>query len=249
MVGAWLCKAGDTEEAAGRIRDLARTVHKGVSAKRGNLRDLWGAWRLISLTQRRSFVEETLDMKSLTFSELPIPLYVAATRLNPPGRVVFGDDLNESVTEAILASTAVPSHPPVRVGNSYYLDGGLSGNLPVSEAVKRGSRVILVVNLGPPFRRGRGKAREVLWSVCQNIYRFSSLREVEHARAQGATILQVSSADIDAHGMFSFETLDMIEEEGYKATQCVLPALQQALGGQGDTEPSISQLQGGTDGS
>lgn len=242
IIGAWLCKEGHTEETVIRLRDLARTVHKGLSANRANLRDFWGAWRLISLAQRRSFIEETLAMKGLMFHELSVPLNIAATRLLPPGRVVFGDDLNQSVTEAILASTAFPSHPPVRVANAYYWDGGLTGNLPVSEAVKRGSRVILVVNLGPPFRRGRGKGREVLWRVCQDMYRVSSLREIAGARAQGATVLEVSSAGIESHGLFSFERLDMIEEEGYKATRRVLPALQHAF------EP-ISGPQGGTGGS
>ncbi|MFQ5959968.1 MAG: patatin-like phospholipase family protein [Candidatus Methylomirabilales bacterium] len=242
ILGAWLCKEGYTEETAIRLRDLARTVHKGLSANKANLRDFWGAWRLISLAQRRSFIEETLGMQGLTFRELRVPLYVAATRLIPPGRVVFGDDLRESVTEAILASTAVPSHLPVRMGNAHYLDGGLSGNLPVSEAVKRGSRVILVVNLGPPFRRGQGKTREVVWRVCQDVYRLSSLREVAGARAQGATVLEVSSAEIESHGLFSFEKLDMIEEEGYKATRRVLPALHHVIG-------ANAELHGGTGGS
>jgi NTE family protein len=118
IIGAWLCKEGQTEETAIRLRDLARTVHKGFSANRVNLRDFLGAWRLISLAQRRSFIEETLAMKGLTFRELSIPLYIAATRLLPPGRVVFGDDLNQPVTEAILASTAFPSHLPVRVAHA-----------------------------------------------------------------------------------------------------------------------------------
>lgn len=249
IVGAWLCKEGQTAESTVRLRDLARTVHKGHSANRVNLRDFWGAWRLISLGQRRSFIEEMMGMKDVTFGELSIPLYIAATRLVPPGRVVFGDNLDDPVTAAVLASTAVPSHFPVRVGNAYYLDGGLSGNLPVLEAVKRGSRVVVAVNLGPPFRRGSGATREIFWRVCQDIYRFSSHREVERSKAQGATVIQVASAEIESHGMFSFAGLDMIEEEGYKATQRILPALQHALGRLGGTYPSTSQLHGGTGGS
>lgn len=238
IVGAWLCKEGGAEEALDHLLCLAQRVHKDFSAKGKNF---WDPWRLISFEQRRSFIEETLGMKHLTFSELPLPLYVAATRLLPPGRVVFGDYPTESVAEAVLASTAVLSHPPVRVGKSYYLDGGLSGNLPVSEAVKRGAQVILAVNLGPPLSRGRGKVRETVWHFCRDVYRFSSLREVKRSRAHGATVLQVTSAEIESHGLFAFEKLDMIAEQGYKATQCVLPALHEALGRLGTEEPSTSE--------
>ncbi|MEE9123096.1 MAG: patatin-like phospholipase family protein [candidate division NC10 bacterium] len=249
IVGAWLCKEGCTEETSARLRYLARSVHKDLSANKRNIKSFWELRHLMSFGQRRSFVEEKLGMKGLTFGELPLPLYVAATRLIPPGRVVFGDDPDGSVAEAILASTAVPSHLPVRAGHSYYLDGGLSGNLPVSEAAKRGARVVLAVSLGSPVRDGRGKARKVLWRVCRDIYRLSTLREIEGSRARGITVLQVSSPEIESHGLFSFEKLDMIEEHGYKATQCVLPALLQALGRPGGNEPSTSELQGGTGGS
>lgn len=238
IVGAWLCKEGGTEEALDHLLCLAQRVHKDFSAKGRNFGD---PWRLISFEQRRSFIEDRLGMKHLTFSELPLPLYVAATRLLPPGRIVFGDFPTESVAEAVLASTAVLSHPPVRVGKSYYLDGGLSGNLPVSEAVKRGAQVILAVNLGPPLSRGRGKVRETVWHLCRDVYRFSSLREVKRSRAHGATVLQVTSAEIESHGLFAFEKLDMIAEQGYKATQCVLPALHEALGRLGTEEPSTSE--------
>lgn len=238
IVGAWLCKEGGTKEALDHLFCLAQRVHKDFSAKG---RNFWDPWRLISFEQRRSFIEDTLGMKHLTFSELPLPLYVAATRLLPPGRVVFGDHPTESVAEAVLASTAVLSHPPVRVGKSYYLDGGLSGNLPVSEAVKRGARVILAVNLGLPLSPGRGKVRQTVWHLCRDVYRFSNHREVKRSRAHGATVLQVTSTEIESHGLFAFEKLDMIAEQGYKATQCVLPALHEALGRLGTEEPSTSE--------
>lgn len=231
IIGAWLCKEGATREGLAHLRRVARALQSELTA---HGRNLWDTWRLISLEQRRSLIEETLGMRGLTFRELPLPLYVAATRLLPPGRVIFGDHPTESVAEAILASTAVPSHPPVRVGNSLYLDGGLSGNLPVMEAVKRGARVVLAVDLGPPLRGGRGKRGGFLRSLCQGMFRFTTLREMQSSRAQGVTVLQVRSTEIESHGLFAFERLDMLEGEGYKATVCVLPALRQALRSLGD---------------
>jgi len=56
-------------------------------------------------------------------------------------------------------------------------------------------------------------------------------------------------AEIEAYGLLAFEALDLIEEEGYKATQCTLPALLHAPGRLGGRNPSASTLQGGPGGS
>ncbi|MFQ5881191.1 MAG: patatin-like phospholipase family protein [Candidatus Methylomirabilales bacterium] len=242
IVGAYLCKEGGRGEALAHLQGLAQALRSELTAKGENI---WDTWRLISLERRRAFVEETLGLRGLTFSALPLPLYITATRLLPPGRVVFGDHPTESVTEAILASTAILTHPPVRVGRHYYMDGGVSGNLPVMEAMKRGGRVILTVNLGPPIRRGRGTGGEVLWRLCRGVSGLTSLREIERCKARGAIVLQVSSAEIESHGIFTFKKLDMVEEEGYKATQYLLPTLREALRRLGEEDPTASGTQGG----
>ena len=56
-------------------------------------------------------------------------------------------------------------------------------------------------------------------------------------------------AEIESYGLLAFEALDLIEEERYKATQCVLPALLHVLGRLGGRNPSASTLQGGPGGS
>lgn len=56
-------------------------------------------------------------------------------------------------------------------------------------------------------------------------------------------------AEIESYGLLAFEALDLIEEEGYKATQCVLPALLPVRGRLGGRNPSASTLQGGPGGS
>lgn len=243
IIGAYLCKEGSSGKALGTFRELvAQALHNETKAKNGNL---WDTWRLISLERRRAFIEETLGLGDLTFSQLPLPLYITATRLLPPARVVFGDQPTDPVVEAILASSALPSHPPVRVGDQLYWDGGMSGNLPVKEAMERGGRVILAVNLGPPMRRGSGPLGEVLWRVCREVSRLPSLWEVQRCRARGATVFQVSSAAIESHGIFAFDRLDTIEEAGYKATQRVLPFLRKALGRLGEEDKSTATPEGG----
>ncbi len=228
IIGAYLCKDRSNGEALEIFRELvAQALQNNSRAKSGSL---WDTWRLISLERRRAFIEEALGLGGLTFRDLSLPLYITATRLLPPGRVIFGDHPTTPIVEALLASSAVPSHPPVRVGDQYYWDGGMSGNLPVKAAMDRGGRVILAVNLGPPMRRGSGPLGDALWRICRDVSRLPSLWEVQRCRAGGARVFQVSSAEIESHGIFTFDRLDSVEEAGYKATQRVLPALHKALG-------------------
>lgn len=239
IIGAYLCKEGSSREALGIFRELvAQALQNESKAKNGNL---WDTWRLISLERRRVFIEEALGLRALTFGDLPLPLYITATRLVPPRRVVFGDQPTDPVVEAVLASSALPSHPPVRVGDQYYWDGGMSGNLPVKEAMNRGGRVILAVNLGPPMRRGSGPLGDAVWRLCRDVSRLPSFWEVQRCRAGGARVFQVSSAAIESHGIFTFNRLDTIEEAGYKATQRILPALREALGHLADTSTEAPQ--------
>ena len=56
-------------------------------------------------------------------------------------------------------------------------------------------------------------------------------------------------AEIESYGFLAFEALDLIEEEGYKATQCILPALLHAPGRLGGEDPAASAPQGGAGGS
>ena len=51
--------------------------------------------------------------------------------------------------------------------------------------------------------------------------------------------------ECERYGRGAFQVLDLIEEAGYKATQCLLPALLHAPGRLGGEDPSASALHGG----
>lgn len=68
-------------------------------------------------------------LKAKTFSELKIPLYVAATDINNARVVYFSDG---DLLEAVIASSSIPVlFPPVQIGGFNYVDGGVLDNLPV----------------------------------------------------------------------------------------------------------------------
>ena len=80
------------------------------------------------------------------FDELPIPLRIVATNLDTGKPTVFKEgDLAKIVT----ASTAIPSiFDPVKIDDSHYLDGMVSRNFPVEDAIDMGANIIIGVNVG-----------------------------------------------------------------------------------------------------
>ncbi|MGJ7033698.1 patatin-like phospholipase family protein [Niabella hirudinis] len=63
------------------------------------------------------------------FNALNIPLYAAATELTHGRTEYFSDG---KLFQALLASASIPYiFPPVRIGNSVYMDGGILNNFPI----------------------------------------------------------------------------------------------------------------------
>ena len=93
-----------------------------------------------------------------TFADLPLPFAVRATEMTL-GRPTVLD--SGPVIPAVQASIALPGVArPVRVGDSYYMDGGLFDTAPVTTARDMGADVVIAVCLGvnyetPDFLRRR----------------------------------------------------------------------------------------------
>jgi len=83
-----------------------------------------------------------------TFRDMKIPLYIVATDLLTGHRYLFGDDPNEHVVGAILASTAIPPvFPPWFYQGRLLVDGGVSDNLPIDVAAEKGSTEIYALDI------------------------------------------------------------------------------------------------------
>jgi NTE family protein len=92
----------------------------------------------------RRLIERHLPYRAL--EDAAIPIHVAATE------VLSGTSVNLSsgpAVEAILASCAIPAaFPPVRVGETYLIDGAIANNTPVVTAVELGARRLIVLPTG-----------------------------------------------------------------------------------------------------
>jgi NTE family protein len=112
-------------------------------------------WRLLmgrgSLHGREGFarlLQTLLPAGTERFADLRIPCIVTATELNSGRLRILGSNPQESLADAIMASTAIPPFfPPYRYGDEWLVDGAVVANLPLAQAISRGARNIYALNI------------------------------------------------------------------------------------------------------
>ncbi len=146
-----------------------RTIYPG-----GKLSTLW---RFISgkdsLHDNRSyyrFLQEVGCTPALTFGHMQgAGLFITATHLRTGNLHVFGDDPNDRVLDALMASTALtPLHPPWSVFGEAYVDGGTVTPLPIRVAIERGATEVYALHLTSPpgeFKPVHGVAAHIHHTV------------------------------------------------------------------------------------
>lgn len=111
-------------------------------------------WRGALAVLRRGFPVDPSGLRRLVEQHLPyrvieqaaLPLHLVATDLLGGGTVRLSSG---PVVEAVLASCAIPAaFPPVRLGESYMIDGAVASNTPISVAVELGARRLIVLPTG-----------------------------------------------------------------------------------------------------
>lgn len=92
-----------------------------------------------------------LLQQNLTFDRLedaPIPLHVAVTEVQTGEGILLSSG---PAIPALLATTAIPGLlPPVRIEGTWYMDGGVVDNTPISHAVRLGADTVWVLPCGVP---------------------------------------------------------------------------------------------------
>ncbi len=95
----------------------------------------------------RTLVAEHLA--SDRFEDARVPLFITATDICSGERRVFSSG---SLTQAILASTAIPGlFPPVRMDGRLYVDGGVTSGGDISVAIEQGATTVVFIDLRPRF--------------------------------------------------------------------------------------------------
>ena len=146
-----------------------------------------------------------------TFDNLPIPYRAIATNLNSGKEVVIdrGD-----LALATFKSMAIPSFlEPVQDGENYYVDGGVTNNIPVDTAINMGADIVIAVDIGAnPSEIG---SNSNVIAVLDKISTYNGNKNIKFQKKL-ADILIVP--DVKEHNTIDFSNLDSLVSEGEKAT-------------------------------
>ena len=85
-------------------------------------------------------------LKDASFEDMAIPLRIIAADITHGTRAIFSSG---PVAPAVLASSAIPGvFPPVRIGDTVYVDGGTLDNCSLETALDLGARRLFVLDVG-----------------------------------------------------------------------------------------------------
>lgn len=154
------------------------------------------------------------NLKARRIEDLKIPFIITATDLDHGRSVHF---TRGSLAERIAASCCMPvMFAPVQIDGTYYVDGGLFMNLPISTIRKECAKVV-AINVSPLQTQNYKKN---IVSIAMRSYHFvfsaNSLQQKAHAD------LLIEPYNLHGYSNHELEKAEEIFEQGYKTTQEIL---------------------------
>lgn len=152
------------------------------------------------------------------FDKLPIPLRIVATDLNTGEAVAFKEG---DLAKAIVASTAIPTiFDPVEIDDRLYVDGLVSRNFPVVDAIDMGADVVIGSDVGNEIK---DKKEYNIISVLNQLVAIQSASSTDEQRKLASIlitpdVLEYSATELDKSSLFV--------ELGEKATKEKLSLLE-----------------------
>lgn len=145
------------------------------------------------------------------FDKLPIPYRAITTNLNTGEEVIIKDG---DLALATFKSMAIPSFlEPVQDGENYFVDGGVTNNLPVDTAINMGADIVIAVDIGAnPTDIGNNSN---VAAVLDKISTYKGNKNIKFQKKL-ADILIVPN--VKEHNTIDFSNLDALVKEGEKST-------------------------------
>jgi NTE family protein len=147
----------------------------------------WRAFTSFQLSKRGMVSSKAIESLVTSFvgdmrvKECRIPFISVATNICS-GQAMFFSDSDVSLAKVIRASASFPGvYSPVKIGDDYYIDGGVFHNVPVQPLVERGVSAIVGVDVIPsanlpslpsniPLMVDRGLDLMLTHQTCQSAY-------------------------------------------------------------------------------
>jgi len=161
------------------------------------------------------------------FSDTKIPVHVIATDLATGDEVVLS---RGSLVEAIKASISVPGiFPPVKIGDRYLIDGGVTNPTPIDVVERLGADIVLGVDL--IMKRNVNLDKPSMAATLMQSYEIIRTQAVRFnlnkVNGKAVLIKPKVNGTIDS---FKFYDIDKFIRAGEEAAKEVLPEIKERLG-------------------
>lgn len=156
-------------------------------------------------------------LNNTPIEKLRIPFYAVATEIQTGKETVFASG---NTGTAVRASCSIPGiFRPVRIGNDFYVDGGVTSPVAVNYARQLGADLIIAVDIssGMASTPPQGTIETIMQSIT---VMYSKISEIQLAKADIVIRPQVGNI-----GASDFTKRHEAVLEGEKAAQAALPKI------------------------
>jgi NTE family protein len=156
-----------------------------------------------------------------TFEQLTLPCAVIATNLTRARKEIF---TSGSVPDAVAASSAIPGlFNPYRIGNEEFVDGAVTENVGLAEAIQLGATEIVAIDnsTSNPLRPPNNSLTGILAQSIQIMLGQRTLEEYQRFANQAEISLLVPNVEFGTAGT-DFSQVDRLIDEAYARTRAFL---------------------------
>jgi NTE family protein len=215
--------AAHPDDAADRLDDVWRRIDRRTIFGGGALTAVATLVRSRASLCRPDLLAGLIGqhVEQETFEGLTVPFAAVATDLSTgePALLCTG-----AIGPALLASAAIPGvFPRVEIDGRHYVDGGVSANVPIRQAIAFGAASVLVLDANPAHTTDRPPDRLVpslihTVSVMLRSQRAHAVDELAH-RYRVVCLPQVTPADMSS---FDFRRSAELVEAAHRHTSAFL---------------------------
>ncbi|MEM9563828.1 MAG: patatin-like phospholipase family protein [Actinomycetota bacterium] len=203
----------------------------GVFGGRTRVGQFWSAGRrfvrrntpsLCDPTKLRQLIDENTPIPSL--EDLPIPAAIVVTDalLGRPKTITQGQ-----IAPLLQATSALPGiFPPVKMDGCFYIDGGVTANVPIRQAIGLGARGVVVLDANPPSMPGTVPDSVIGSALHASMIMLRNQRADADDELKGRLpILHLPQPTPPEQSSFDFSQSQSLIEGGFASTKAFLAQL------------------------
>lgn len=166
----------------------------------------------LKLDKFKKFLEKNLPVENI--EQLQLPTIIGATDIEQQHEVAF---TTGNIAERVVASCSIPLvFKPVKIEESYYVDGGVLHNLP-SYYLRPLCKTVIGINVSPSKL---GPIKMNVRSLAYRTYKIMTMRNVAADKQLCDLLVDITS--IQKHSTFDTGAANRIAQKGYFETMKIL---------------------------